>query len=354
MASPATSQPVAAALWLASRGIHVHPLIPGRKLPPRLCNRCTPGTADEPNPLYIPHTPDDCKCIAAGRYCHGVHAATTDPDRITAWSRQMPDALWGVAAGPSGLLILDVDRHGGERPEATKILPGLDLPEDIDPSTIHDGLDVLATLCEIRQAPLLDVAPRTLTVRTPSGGLHYWYRVPEGTQWRNNSSKLGWQLDVRAGWGYGIAPGGVTPKGTYQKVGDCTTIAELPVWLAADLKRTGHMVAPAAPRRRVKASQLLARLTPQTDRYVKHVVDAELTQLAQQPESGRNHATFTAAKALARFISSGQLSETEVEDLVVGAAPVGPSAGGPPFTEREARAAARSGIRTRLSGRRVA
>jgi hypothetical protein len=125
--------------------------------------------------LYIPHTPAECKCIAVGRYCHGVHAATTDPDRITAWARQMPDALWGVAAGPSGLIILDVDRHGGERPATEKILPDLELPEDVDPSTIHDGLDVLALLCEIRKAPLLDVAPRTLTVRTPSGGLHYWF-----------------------------------------------------------------------------------------------------------------------------------------------------------------------------------
>ncbi|WP_461712358.1 bifunctional DNA primase/polymerase [Streptomyces sp. DSM 41013] len=339
MAIPATSQPVAAALWLASRGIHVHPLIPGRKLPPRLCNRCAPGTADEPNPLYIPHTPADCKCIAAGRYCHGVHAATTDPERITAWSRQIPDALWGVAAGPSGLLILDVDCHGGERPEADKILPGLDIPEDVDPRTIHDGLDVLGTLCEIRQAPLLDVAPRTLTVRTPSGGLHYWYRVPDGTAWRNNSGKLGWQLDVRAGWGYGIAPGGVTPKGTYQRVGDCTTIATLPAWLAADLKRTGHFVAPSPQSSRVPASQLLARLRPINDRYVQAAVKAELEDLVQTSEGGRNEATYRAARALGRFITTGQLTEGDVESLVVSAAQeIG-------LSEREALTASRSGIR---------
>lgn len=339
MAIPATSQSVAAALWLASRGVHVHPLIPGRKLPPRNCNRCTPGSAKEPNALYIPHTPGDCKCIAAGRYCHGVHAATTDPDLITRWSQQIPDALWGVAAGPSGLVILDVDRHGGDRPEAEKILPGLTLPDDVDPNTIHDGLDVLALLCEIRQAPLLDAAPRTLTVRTPSGGLHYWYRAPEGTQWRNNSSKLGWQLDVRAGWGYGIAPGGVTPKGTYQRVGDCTTIATLPAWLAADLKRTGHLVSPSPQRNRVPASQLLARLRPINDRYVQAAVRAELETLVQTTEGGRNEATYSAARALGRFITTGQLTEGEVESLVVNAAQtIG-------LSEREALTASRSGIR---------
>lgn len=341
MATPATAppQPVAAALWLASRGIHVHPLIPGRKLPPRLCNRCAPGTADDPNPLYIPHTPAECKCIAAGRYCHGVHAATTDPDRITAWSRQIPDAVWGVAAGPSGLIILDVDRHSVERPPVDKILPDLDLPEDLDLNTIHDGLDVLGLLCEIRQAPLLDVFPSTLTVRTPSGGMHYWYRVPEGTTWRNNSSKLGWQLDVKAGWGYGIAPGGVTPKGTYERVGDCTTIAELPAWLAADLKRTGHYVTPETRGHRMTASQLLARMRPIDDRYVKAAVQAELEELGSTTEGGRNDATYNAARALGRFITTGQLTESEVESLVVNAAQ---RAG---LSEREALSATQSGIR---------
>lgn len=348
MATPATrssapARPLSVALWLAARGIHVHPILPGKKLPPRNCNRCAPGTATEPNPLYIPHTPDDCRCIAAGRYCHGVHAATTDPDRIRFWWQQIPDAAVGVAAGPSGLLILDVDRHGGERPPAEKILPGLELPEDVNVDTIHDGLDVLALLCEIRMAPLPDIAPRTMTVRTPSGGLHYWYRVPEGTAWRSHASWLGWQVDVKAGWGYGIAPGSVTAKGTYTAVGDCREIAELPAWLAADLKRTGHFVTPDSPRKRVPASQLLARLQPKGDRYVDHVIKAEISELAGMTEGGRNDATFKAARALARFVTSGQLSENEVEDLVVAAAT---SAG---LSDREASTAARSGIRARLT-----
>lgn len=351
MATPATQapsrttppQPLSVALWLAHQGIHVHPLIPGRKLPPRNCNRCTPGTANDPNPLYVSHTPDECRCIAAGHYCHGVHAATTDPQRITRWWQKIPDAAVGVAAGPSGILILDVDRHGGERPSDDRILPGLELPEDLNAETIQDGLDALALLCELRKAPLLDMAPRTMTVRTPSGGVHYWYRVPEGTSWKSNSKALGWQLDVKAGWGYGIAPGSVTPKGMYQAVGDCRTIAPLPAWLAADLKRTGHYIEPKQRTRRASASQLLAGMKPRDDRYVSWVVEAEVTQLAAMGEGGRNEATYNAAKALARFIPAGQLSESEVENLVVRAA----QASG--LSEREACSATRSGIRARLS-----
>lgn len=335
----AAPSPLSVALWLASQGFYVHPLLPGRKLPPQSCNRCSPGAAND-NPHYIKHTPEECRCIQAGRHCHGVRAATTDRDRITAWWGDMPKAGVGVAAGPSRLLILDVDRHGGDLPEVSKILPGLDLPEGVNPGSIQDGLDVLGLLCEVRNAPLLDVAPGTLTTVTPSGGRHYWYRVPEGTVWKSGSSALGWQLDVKAGWGYAVAPGTVTSAGAYQAVGSCRTVAELPAWLAADLKRTGHQDTPAVARPRVSASRLLARMRPVNDHYVAAAVKAEVETLAHQTEGGRNAATFKAAARLGRFIPSGKLSESEVENLILAAAQ---SAGLP---EREAVSAVRSGIRS--------
>jgi hypothetical protein len=343
----ASPQPKTVALWLASQGFHVHPLLPGKKLPPRSCNRCSPGSKSDPNPLYIEHKPEDCRCIAAGLHCHGVRAATTDPDRIEAWWSKMPKAGVGVAAGPSGILILDVDRHGGPRPDTDKILPGIELPEDLNPDSITDGLDVLALLCEVRSAPLLDSSPRTMTVETPSGGLHYWYRLPEGTSWswKSDSKALGWQLDVKAGWGYAVAPGTETPKGAYRALGDCRTVADLPAWLAADLKRTGHYIAPKPGRERMSASRLLAQMTPINDRYVSSVVRAEVEGLARQTEGGRNTATYNAAKAIGRFITTGQISEAEVETLIVNAAQ---SAGLP---EREALSAARSGIRAGMARR---
>lgn len=342
---PGTTQPlpVTVALWLAGQGFHVHPLLPGRKIPPRSCNRCSPGSASEPNPLYIEHTPDDCRCIQAGQHCHGVRAATTDPARIEAWWAKMPKAGVGVAAGPSGLIVLDVDRHGGDLPARNQILPGLDLPGDVELDTIADGLDVLALLCELRGAPLPDVSPSTLTVRTPSGGMHYWYRVPEGTRWKSGSNALGWQLDVKAGWGYAVAPGTETPKGSYRALGTCRTAAELPAWLAADLKRTGHQIVAESSRPRLSASRLLARMRPVNDRYVAAAVQAEVEQLARQTEGGRNAATFRAAAALGRFIPSGKLSESEVVDLVVAAA----QATG--LSEREAMNTVRSGIRAGMA-----
>jgi hypothetical protein len=302
---------------LAGQGIHVHPLLPGKKLPPRGCERCWRGTKDQPNPLYINHTPEDCPCLRSGGYCHGVRAATTNQHYITAWWKKMPDAAVGVAAGPSGLLILDVDRHGGELPATNKILPGLALPEDVDPATIQDGLDVLALLCEIRRAPLPDISPRTMTVRTPSGGVHYWYKVPKGSVWKPDSGALGWQLDVRAGWSYGIAPGSVTPKGVYEAVGDCRTIAPMPVWLAHDLDRTGHRVKP--PRRKPTPPWAPPAAIANANGYVAAAVRRELQELTDT-KNGRNQALYSAAKSLGSLVAGGHLNEQEVTTLLTDAA----------------------------------
>ena len=82
----------------------------------------------------------------------------------------MPSAGVGVAAGPSGLVILDVDCHGGQPPEEqSELLPGVDLPEDVAPGSIADGRDTLALLVEARRATLPGCGPQTLTVLTPSG-----------------------------------------------------------------------------------------------------------------------------------------------------------------------------------------
>ncbi|MFD8416701.1 bifunctional DNA primase/polymerase [Streptomyces sp. NPDC059650] len=122
-----TPDPLRVALWLAAQGYAVHPLAPGAKLPVRGCDRCAAGTKERPNPHHVPHDGHGCECIAVGRPCHGVLAATTDAERIAAWWAWIPSAGVGVAAGPSGLVILDVDCHGGQPPEEqSELLPGVE------------------------------------------------------------------------------------------------------------------------------------------------------------------------------------------------------------------------------------
>src|SRR6266705_2085684 len=105
------------------------------------------------------HAIAQCLCLPAGRWCHGVRAATTDPARLTAWWRQEPAAAPGVAAGPSGLVLVDIDTHGDHLPAnlATGLLPGIDLTtENLSPelwnnhARFRDGRDTVRLLAAIR------------------------------------------------------------------------------------------------------------------------------------------------------------------------------------------------------------
>ncbi len=63
------------ATWLAQRSLHVFPLRVGSKRPWGNCRACKTGKC----------LPSDCACLGADRPCHGLLAATTDPDAIRRW-----------------------------------------------------------------------------------------------------------------------------------------------------------------------------------------------------------------------------------------------------------------------------
>lgn len=103
---------------------------------------------------------------------NGYYDATCDMAQLEAWHRQHSDCAWGTP---------------------TSSLRGV---LDIDPK--HDGLRILADL-EAKHGAL----PKTWRVRTGSGGLHYWFKFPEGTR--------GWKVcgdacEVKADGGYVIVP----------------------------------------------------------------------------------------------------------------------------------------------------
>jgi hypothetical protein len=345
-APPKAPQPVKVAHWLASQGIHVHPLLPGRKIPPRGCVRCWRGTKEQPNAFHIEHDAQDCPCLRAGRYCHGVLAATTDSATIDSWWQEMPQAGVGVATGKSGLLILDVDKHEGDRPERNKILPGVDLPDDLNADSIVDGQDVLGLLCEIRGVMTPTATDTTITVRTPSGGLQLWYRVDHAEPWTPSAGKLGWQLDVRAGRSYGIAPGTVTAKGAYTALGSCRSVEALPGWLAKDLLRTGHQ-------REVTSHRVPADWTPPKTAggrgYVATALRGELEKVATAANGQRSQALNEAAYYLGKFVGAGLLDRDAVHAAITDAA----AAAGVDPSERKAQDTIRRGIEAGMRHPRV-
>ncbi|MFF1548858.1 bifunctional DNA primase/polymerase [Streptomyces sp. NPDC058291] len=241
------------ARWCALQGWPVHPLASGRKTPAGNCDACRKDH----------HPPAQCPCLPAGRPCHGFHAATTDTARIDAWWSATPSWGVGVACGGADLIVIDVDAHSAQVPDRDRLLPGIAIHDSVDLHGLASGFDTLALLAALRRRPNPAEDENTLRVRTPSGGLHVWYRNPHpASRFRcstGSSSKvaLAWQVDVRADGGYIVAPTTRTAKGVYLREGPAHLPAPLPEWLGEELVRTGHMIqqTPVRPRPAVPRSR---------------------------------------------------------------------------------------------------
>ncbi|SDG04827.1 Bifunctional DNA primase/polymerase, N-terminal [Pseudonocardia oroxyli] len=102
--------------------------------------------------------------------------ATTDVVRIRkAWSRE-PFGI-GIACGPSGLVVLDLDRP---KPDSVR-------PPEWDRPGITDGVDVLAALAGDHGA---EVPLATFSVLTGSGGAHLYLTAPAGVGIKNSAESL--------------------------------------------------------------------------------------------------------------------------------------------------------------------
>ena len=104
-------------------------------------------------------------------------AATRDPDQIRSMWADRPYNL-GLAVGRSGVIVIDLDEHPGET-----------LPPRWEGAL--GGRDVLAQLAREAGQPY---PAATYTVSTPSGGLHLYFRMPDGLELRNTGGTLGWRI----------------------------------------------------------------------------------------------------------------------------------------------------------------
>jgi hypothetical protein len=128
--------------------------------------------------------------------------ATDDSRQVLSWWGQWPDANIGIHC--EGLLVVDVDikKGGAESFGQLEDLLGL---------------------------------PYTQKHRTPTGGWHVIYRLPEGHPGVPNSVEaLGKGLDVRSTNGYIVAPGSTVDAGEYT-IMDQPGIAPAPAWLVQKL-----------------------------------------------------------------------------------------------------------------------
>ncbi|MGW7089660.1 bifunctional DNA primase/polymerase [Streptomyces sp. NPDC054871] len=319
--APAAAQSLTTARQCAARGWPVHPLAPGRKTPAANCERCR----------VKGHSRANCPCAAAGRWCHGFHAATLDPERITQWWGPRPDHGVGVACGRAGLVVIDIDAHGAQVPARDRLLPGIHIGEHIDLTGLANGFHTLAVLAALRGMPNPATDTSTLRVRTPSGGLHVWYRTDPAAGWQCSTGSgraraLAWQVDVRAHGGYIIAPHTTTASGTYTPLSGAEEPAALPDWLARELERTGHLPAADVPAPRTippRARQAVLAADGGRD-HVRNVLVSALADVAdcgQVPEgAGFSDRLNRAAYTLGGLIAAGLLPHDTTERALLATA----------------------------------
>lgn len=284
LARPALPRAAQAA---AARGWHVFPLIPGNK---------RPAIRD------------------------WAERATTNPERVARCWAHAPYNI-GVATGPSGLVVVDLDM-----PKSPDDTP----PAEWAAHGATTGAEVLAVLCERHGQPYPD---DTYTVRTWSGGTHLYFAAPEGEPLRNttgdNGKGLGWKIDTRAVGGLIVAAGSVFHGRPYETVRDAP-VAPLPHWLVELLRP-----APLPPQKPVT----IALASDRRGKWLRAAVNGELERVTASAPKQRNTALYLASVALGQLVAGGELGETEVTEWLASAAiQVGQG-------EREARRTITSGLR---------
>ncbi|MEV6545276.1 bifunctional DNA primase/polymerase [Streptomyces sp. NPDC051665] len=257
-----------AALEAAELGWHVFPLRPGTKRPALHGTDTCPRTG-----------------ACASKHLKWEQRATTNPDRIrAAWSRA-PFNI-GIATGPSGLLVVDLDM-----PKTTSTKGGSDAP---------DGAATFRALCERAG----HAVPDTYQTRTASGGQHLHFTAPDGVRLSNTAGTIGELVDTRAWGGYVVAAGSILPAGRYEAL-SAPVAAPVPAWLLSILQPAPRAVqTPSGP------------VTAQSRSYADTALDNETRNVATAQQGGREAALFRAARALGRLIAWGDLPRHVVEQAL--------------------------------------
>ncbi|MGY4772887.1 bifunctional DNA primase/polymerase (plasmid) [Kribbella sp. CWNU-51] len=248
--------------WHADQGFAVFPLVPGRKVP----------------------AVEDWET-----------AATTDHLAIARTWRRAPYNV-GVAAGPSRLLVVDLDQPKNPADRA---------PEPWRSRGATSGADVLALVAADHATWL----PDTYTVTTPSAGRHMYYRQPATGQLGNSAGRVGWKIDTRGHGGYVVGAGSITAAGRY--LAETTMPPQpLPGWIIDALDTTPPAVEVPRP----------APTLRNTSGYALAALSGELEKVLAATPGQRNDTLNRAAFALGQLVGAQLLDQHLARDELLSAA----------------------------------
>ena len=132
----------------------------------------------------------------------GFYVATANEEQIALWEKLYKGCNWALRTGKaSGCWVLDIDVKNGAKGEESFF------------ALLADHKDF----------------PDTLSVKTPTGGIHYYFEMEPEVRTLTNVGKFG-GIDVRADGGYVLIPPSVLDGNSYEYINE-NKILKAPKWL---------------------------------------------------------------------------------------------------------------------------
>jgi archaellum biogenesis ATPase FlaH len=216
--------------------------------------------------------------------------ATSDCEKIRSWFAARPTMNYGIACGPSGLAVVDLDTKNG-----------IDGISNWSRTTAGLGLQ------------------KTFEVTTPSGGMHLYFKAENVG---NSVGTVAPGVDVRGTGGYVVGPGSTTDSGTYSsglpwyfpEPGDFAEASEALVHLLMSRKGTerfesgGVLPAPGVP-----VSRHISKA--QTENLGRNLLG-----LLNAGEGSRNATLNQSAFEIGSLVRDGVVSSEGAKSLLLKAA----------------------------------
>ena len=213
-------------------------------------------------------------------------AATCNSDQINAWWENT-SALPAIPCGQNKLVVIDCDRHDGGA----------------------DGVAAFKSLVAANGA----LPSQVPLVKTPNGGVHVFFRQPDGEALGNARGSLPPGIDVRGAGGFVVGPGARLPDGRgWTAIAGRSPIHDappLPQWLKGVLRQP--------QREEAREPNNIETSDDRGRAYAMTALNRVEAELAAVPAGERNERLYKTAFRLATMAARGWLMENEIIETLV-------------------------------------
>ena len=222
--------------------------------------------------------------------------STYDPVTISKWWRRFPSALAGIDCGKANLVVIDCDRHGG-------------------PDGVAAIREILGANLSLLGCPITETA---------GGGLHLYFRAPDGEAFGNSRGTLPKGIDVRGSGGLVVSAGSVRVDGTMWSslpgspdlatAFEAGSIPTLPEQIAALIRHRPERatVSTTEATQSVPLPIKVEDVGARERAFATAALERNAAELAACGAGGRNELLNKLAFRMARMVAAGWIAEAEI------------------------------------------